>query len=133
MVKTRAVRRVFLIGVLSSGLAAAVVGCSFCVGTGCTTDGATLAHEVQTQLGKVVQRRGLPPLPPVTCPHSIKNVEGATTTCYAKGNLGGGERGIIPIHVTVTSVDGSTVNLHFVTGTPEPFDTPTTAAHPSSA
>lgn len=120
-----------VIGALSSALAAALSGCSFCVGSGCTTDGTTLAHEVQQQLGKVVKERGLPPLPPVTCPHSIKNQAGATTTCYAKGDLGGGERGIIPITVTVTSVEGSTVNLHFVTGNAEPLGSPTTPAHPT--
>jgi hypothetical protein len=126
------VRRAWLIGALSTALAAALGGCSFCVGTGCTTDGANLAHEVQQQLGKVVLQRGLPPLPPVTCPHSIKNQTGATTTCYAKGNLGGGERGIIPIKVTVTGVAGSIVNLHFVTGKPEPLGSPTTAARPTA-
>lgn len=107
---------------LAPVVAAVVVsGCSFCTGSGCTTSATELAQEVQTQFAKYAKSHGLPPLPPVTCPNAIRNEVGAKAICYAKGDLGGGKRGILPIHVKVTAVDGSTVDLDFHTGDPQPL------------
>lgn len=101
------------VGLVAGALAIALSGCSACVGSGCTTSGKDLAKEAQTQFNKVAEARGRPPLPPITCPHDIKNETGATTRCFAKGNFGGGLNGTLAITVTVTSVTGSTVNFHF--------------------
>lgn len=102
-------------------LAAVLAGCSFCTGSGCTTSATDLAREVQTQFAKLAKSRGLPPLPPVTCPNAIRNEVGARAICYAKGDLGRGQRGVLPINVTVTSVNGSTVNFDFHTGQVRPL------------
>ena len=74
-----------------------------------------MAKEARQQIDKAVEARGLPALPPVTCPHDIKNQAGAKMTCFAKGSFGAGHSGVLPIDVTVASVNGSTVNLHFAT------------------
>jgi hypothetical protein len=111
-----------------AGLSALLTGCSFCAGSGCTTSGTDLAKEVQQQFGKYAKVHHLPPLPPVTCPNAIRNEAGAKTVCYAKGDLGAGHRGILPIKVTVTSANGSTVNLHFETGQVQPLGSSTTSS-----
>lgn len=125
--------RALVVGAALSALVGALSGCSVCAGSGCTTSGTDLANEVQKQFGKLAKERGLPPLPPVKCPNSISNEAGARTTCYAKGDLGGGEKGILPITVTVTSVNGSTVNLHFATGQVQPLGSSTTGAKKTPA
>lgn len=102
-------------------VAVVLTGCSFCTGSGCTTSATDLARDVQTQFAKFAKSRGLPPLPPVTCPNAIRNEVGAKAICYAKGDLGGGHMGVLPIHVRVDGVNGSTVNLDLRTGQVQPL------------
>jgi hypothetical protein len=116
-----------------SALAILLSGCSFCAGSGCSTSASDVAHEARQQLSKTIEARGLPPLPPVTCPHDLKNQAGALMTCYAKGDFGNGRMGVLPIYVTVTSVSGSTVNLHFNTGALRPLGGSTTGSQTTPA
>jgi hypothetical protein len=105
--------RGFVVGLAAAAAAIAISGCSVCVGSGCSTSGSDLAGIVRSRFNKSLQAQGKPALPPVTCPHDIKNTVGATTRCFAKGNFGAGQTGTLGITVTVTSVNGSTVNFDF--------------------
>ena len=117
---------------LPAAVAIGLSGCSFCAGSGCTTSAGDVAGQARQQLNKVIEARGLPALPPVTCPHDIKNQAGAKMTCFAKGSFGNGRAGVLPIYVTVTSVSGSTVNLHFDTGQLQPLGSSTTGSQTST-
>lgn len=100
---------------LVGSIAAAVAlgGCSesFCVGSGCSISGDTVAHKADVAFAK---KPGLPPLPPVTCPDSLDKKVGATTHCFAKGKFNGKTK-TLGITAKVTSKHGSHYGLDFQT------------------
>lgn len=100
---------------LAAAVAVAVVlgGCSesFCVGSGCSISGDTVAHKADEAFAK---KPGLPPLPPVTCPDSLDKKVGATTHCFAKGKFNGKTK-TLGITAKVTSKNGSHYGLDFQT------------------
>jgi hypothetical protein len=100
-------------------VAAAIVlgGCSksFCVGSGCSISGDTVAQKAQTALQKTAHSHGLKTFPPVTCPNSLDLKKGATEHCTANGNFGNGKSQTLGITATVTSVHGQKYNLDFQT------------------
>jgi hypothetical protein len=100
-------------------VAAAIVlgGCSksFCVGSGCSISGDTVAQKAQTALQKTAHSHGLKTFPPVTCPDSLDTKTGATTHCTSTGNFGNGKTQTLGITAKVTSVHGQQYSLHFQT------------------
>jgi hypothetical protein len=117
-------KRIGAIAVAAVVSALSLGGCSnsFCVGSGCTLSKEQVAKAAEKQLDKSLQSRGVPALPPVTCPDDLDKKVDATTRCYAKGSFGGSRTGTLGITVTVTSVHGSNANLHFVTDRRIHFD-----------
>jgi Domain of unknown function (DUF4333) len=94
-------------------LAAVLGGCSesFCVGSGCSISGETVAKKADTAFAN---KPGLPPLPPVTCPDSLDDKVGATTHCFAKGKFNGKTK-TLGITAKVTSKHGDNYHLDFQT------------------
>jgi hypothetical protein len=94
-------------------LAVVLGGCSksFCVGSGCTISGDTVAKKADQAFAN---KPGLPPLPPVTCPDDLDNKVGATTHCFAKGKFNGKTR-TLGITAKMTSKHGDSYHLDFQT------------------
>jgi hypothetical protein len=108
---------VVCVAVPAVAVAIVLGGCSksFCVGSGCSISGDTVAQKAQTALQKTAQRNGLHALPPVTCPDSLDLKTGATTQCTATGNFGNGKTQTLGITAKVTSVHGQKYSLDFHT------------------
>ena len=100
---------------MAGAVASAVVlgGCSesFCVGSGCSISGDTVAHKADVAFAN---KPGLPPLPPVTCPDSLDNKIGATTHCTATGKFNGKKK-TLGITAKVTSKHGKSYHPDFQT------------------
>jgi hypothetical protein len=99
-----------LAGVIS--LAVVLGGCSesFCVGSGCSISGDTVAKKAEAAFAK---KPGLPPLPPVKCP-DLDNKVDATVHCTATGKFNGKTR-TLGITAKVTSKQGNHYHLDFQT------------------
>jgi Domain of unknown function (DUF4333) len=101
--------------VATAALASVVVfgGCSesFCVGSGCSISGDTVAKKADEAFA---DKQGLPPLPPVTCSDDLDLKTGATTHCVAKGKFNGRQR-TLGITAKVKSVHGQNYDLDFQT------------------
>ena len=87
--------------------AAALAACSFSASTGETT---VSKAQVQDQISeKVAEQAGSKP-DSVTCPGDLKAEVGAALTCQVTG----GSKKPYNVNVTVTSIDGKTVNFDIV-------------------
>lgn len=79
--------------------------------TGCgdkTLSKGEIEKQAQKFFDGVAQQQGQKNFPKITCPDDLKAEKGQTTRCSATS-----PEGTLGITVTVNSVNGDTVNLHF--------------------
>jgi Domain of unknown function (DUF4333) len=109
------VRKEALIAIATVILVAfAVAGCSGSVHIGSSNSLSKddVAKQAQTQLNKKYTAKGLPPIPAVTCDSDLQLKVGSSTKCESTGDFGK-QQGTLDITATVTSVHGSTGDVHY--------------------